>query len=114
MIFVREVSFGIIAIDLAHRGLLGGLTGLGGIAMTVWSQLRGGNKDAQRAIFQPVMFVTFLVGARRVVLGVHYPSDVIAGWLLGMTWALLCWLVERTLERGAGLKREQLEHQSSS
>ena len=60
------------------------------------------------------MFVTFLVGASRVVLGVHYPSDVVAGWLIGMTWALLCWVVERTLERRAGLKREQLEHQASS
>ena len=56
------------------------------------------------------MFVTFLVGASRVVLGVHYPSDVVAGWLIGMTWALLCWVVERTLERRAGLKREKQEH----
>ena len=31
--------------------------------MAVWSQLRGGNKDAQRAIFQPVMFATFLMSA---------------------------------------------------
>lgn len=45
------------------NGTIGGLTGLGGIAMTVWSQLRGGNKDAQRAIFQPVMFATFLISA---------------------------------------------------
>src|SRR6476661_2054778 len=45
------------------NGVIGGLTGLGGIAMTIWSQLRGGNKDAQRAIFQPVMFATFLISA---------------------------------------------------
>jgi undecaprenyl-diphosphatase len=60
------------------------------------------------------MLVTFLVGTSRVILGVHYPSDVLAGWLIGMTWALLCWVIERTLERRAGLKREQLEHQASS
>jgi undecaprenyl-diphosphatase len=53
------------------------------------------------------MVVTFLVGASRVFLGVHYPSDVVAGWLIGMSWALLCWTVERTLERRAGLKREK-------
>src|SRR5215203_5368859 len=57
------------------------------------------------------MFVTFLVGLSRVFLGVHYPSDVEAGWLIGMSWALLCWAVERTLERRGGLKREK-EQQS--
>ena len=60
------------------------------------------------------MFVTFLVGSSRVFLGVHYPTDVIAGWLIGMTWALLCWLIERILERRAGLRREQTEHQASA
>ncbi len=52
-----EIGVGLV------NGVIGGLTSLGGIAMTVWSQSRGGNKDAQRAIFQPVMFVTFLVSA---------------------------------------------------
>jgi uncharacterized protein len=45
------------------NGLIGGLTGLGGIAVTVWCQLQGGPKDAQRAIFQPVMFATFVMSA---------------------------------------------------
>jgi undecaprenyl-diphosphatase len=53
------------------------------------------------------MVATALVGASRVYLGVHYPTDVLAGWLVGMTWALLCWLAERALERRAGLKRER-------
>jgi undecaprenyl-diphosphatase len=58
------------------------------------------------------MLLTALVGASRVYLGVHYPTDVLAGWLLGLSWALLCWLVERALERKAGLKRERMETQA--
>ena len=56
------------------------------------------------------MFVTFLVGSSRVLLGVHYPTDVLAGWVIGMSWALLCWVIERLLERRAGLRREKQEH----
>jgi undecaprenyl-diphosphatase len=55
------------------------------------------------------MLLSALVGASRVYLGVHYPTDVLAGWLLGLSWALLCWLVERALERKAGLKQERME-----
>jgi undecaprenyl-diphosphatase len=53
------------------------------------------------------VLVTVLVGSSRVYLGVHYPSDVLAGWLIGLSWAVLCWIVERALERRTGMKREQ-------
>jgi len=55
------------------------------------------------------MLATALVGMSRIYLGVHYPTDVLAGWLIGLSWALLCWLVERSLERQAGLKRERAQ-----
>jgi undecaprenyl-diphosphatase len=55
------------------------------------------------------MVATVLVGASRVYLGVHYPTDVIAGWLIGFCWALICWIVERGLERRGGLKRERAQ-----
>ena len=57
------------------------------------------------------MTATLLVGATRVYLGVHYPTDVLAGWLIGSSWALFCWLLELFLERSAGLRRERIEHQ---
>jgi undecaprenyl-diphosphatase len=48
------------------------------------------------------LIVSMLVGLSRVYLGVHYPTDVLAGWSLGLIWALLCWVIAEFLQkRGA-------------
>jgi undecaprenyl-diphosphatase len=52
------------------------------------------------------MAATVMIGSTRVYLGVHYPTDVLAGWLIGLSWALLCWILERVLEARVGIKRE--------
>ncbi|WBL79475.1 sulfite exporter TauE/SafE family protein [Bradyrhizobium xenonodulans] len=45
------------------NGVLGGLTGLAGIVITIWCNLRGLPKDVQRATFQPVAVVVFATAA---------------------------------------------------
>jgi uncharacterized membrane protein YfcA len=45
------------------NGVLGGLTGLAGIIVTIWCNLRGWSKEVQRMIFQPVAVAVFLMSA---------------------------------------------------
>jgi len=50
-----------------------------------------------------------LVGVSRVFLGVHYPSDVLGGWMLGFLWAAVTLLVTRRFDRAVDREREQAE-----
>ena len=82
------------------NGVLGGITGLAGILVTIWCGLRGWPKEVQRTVFQPVAVATFLmstlwIGARGAIT-----ADTIRLFLIGLP-ALLAgtWLGFRLFGR---------------
>jgi undecaprenyl-diphosphatase len=75
---------------------------------------RSHERKALKAFF--LLFAALLclmVGVSRVYLGVHWPTDVLAGWTAGAVWALLSWLVARRLQGKRTLELEA-EHRGAT
>jgi undecaprenyl-diphosphatase len=76
----------------------------------VLAEVQGSTRIKVYIIFWAV-FLALVVGLSRVYLGVHWPTDVLAGWCIGSAWALLCgsvalWLQRRGMIDGAPVIRE--------
>jgi len=57
------------------------------------------NRGTKAMVFALAVALVIAIGVSRVYLGVHWPSDVLAGWCLGAAWALAAWIVLRRITR---------------
>lgn len=67
------------------------------LGMLIASNLR--DRTLKVFVFVVAAALALLVGFTRVYLGVHYPSDVLGGWLLGLAFAVAAGIVIRALKR---------------
>jgi uncharacterized membrane protein YfcA len=66
------------------NGVLGGITGLAGILVTIWCGLRGWPKDVQRTVFQPVAVAIFLMSALWIGAKGAVTADTAKLFLIGL------------------------------
>jgi uncharacterized membrane protein YfcA len=100
---ITPVNAGGAALDAAvgfFNGVIGGITGLAGILVTIWCGLRGWSKDAQRTVFQPVAVATFLMSALWIGAKGAITAETVKLFLIGLP-ALLAgtWLGLRLFGR---------------
>ncbi len=69
--------------------------------------------ERRRRLKAYVLFIavslTLIIGLSRIYLGVHWPTDVLAGWCAGSAWALICWLAALWLQRRGQIEKEDGE-----
>jgi undecaprenyl-diphosphatase len=81
---------------------------LGGLLMAVVEGRR-----LKMYVLTLAVILSIVVGVSRILLGVHYPSDVLAGWTIGLAWSEACWLAHAALT-GRLRTPEQLQESAAA
>ncbi len=74
------------------------------VYLTIGLLLAGRQRDSRvrRLLVGLPLILTVLVGCSRVFMGVHYPSDVLAGWTAGLLWTAAAFRMDRRLTERRG------------
>ena len=79
--------------------------------LTLGALLTRVNSDRRAKVYflGIAVILTIMVGISRIYLGVHYPSDVLAGWCIGSGWAAACWGAALWLQHRGEVERPHEE-----
>ncbi len=77
------------------------LVGYGMLLFLLLPKVR--TQSSRRLVLAGGIVLVFLIGLSRVYLGVHYLTDVVAGWLAGGAWLFVCITAYHFAERQRGL-----------
>lgn len=65
-----------------------------------------GQRRVKIYVLTVALALTFMIGVSRIYLGVHWPTDVLAGWCVGSAWAMLCWRIALALQRSGDVESD--------